>query len=433
MGQENRDLEGRRLEGQQPHRLRGVANLLTPLFVTKKRLAPGRYADGDRLFLHVRENGKREWVFRYTSPSGRKRDMSLGDVGSVDLLQARQQAGLARAALYRGEDPLELRDEKYAKAKAEEQQRQEEKRRERLTLARVARDYHEKIEGQFRNEKHRAQWISSLEQHVPAEIWNAPIDSIDADTLLDPLRDLQQKLPETGRRVRQRLETVFAEALIRKLAPGNPISAISKLLRAPRPKTRFAALPYAEAPALVARLRELPGTAARALEFGMLTAARTGEIIAATFAEFDLRKGVWIVPAARMKAGEEHLVYLSDRAVEIIKGQKTAQGSKREIVFPSQTDADKPLSNMGMLMLLRRLGVQDRTTVHGLCRATFSTWANETAAARPDVIEACLAHREGDRIRAAYNRAQFAEERAALLSKWAAFLNSAANQSEAQR
>lgn len=407
--------------GQEIRRTRGVANLLTPLFLAKTKLPPGRYPDGDRLFLHVRESGKREWVFRYTSPSGRKRDMSLGDIGSVDLAKARAEANLARAALHRGDDPLDLRDAKISKQRDDERQRQELRRRERLTLARVARDYHEKIEGQFRNEKHRAQWIASLEQHVPAEIWNSPIDSIEADTLLDPLRDLQQRLPETGRRVRQRLETVFAEAVIRKLAPTNPVSAIAKLLRAPRPKTRFAALPYAEAPALVARMRVLPGTAARALEFAMLTASRTGEVINATFAEFDLRKGVWIVPAARMKAGEEHVVYLSDRAIEIIKGQKAAQG-KHNIVFPSQTDADKPISNMGMLMLLRRLEVADRTTVHGLCRATFSTWANETAAARPDVIEACLAHKEGDRIRAAYNRAQFAEERAALLAKWAAFL-----------
>jgi integrase len=222
--------------------------------------------------------------------------------------------------------------------------------------------------------------------------------------------------------VKGRLETVFAEAVIRKIAPTNPVSSIAKLLRAPKPKTTFAALPFAEAPALVARLRALPGTAARALEFGMLTASRTGEIINATFAEFDLGKGVWIVPAARMKAGEEHVVYLSDRAIEIIEGQKKALGKTAKFVFPSQTDPDEPISNMGMLMLLRRLGVQDRTTVHGLCRATFSTWANETAAARPDVIEACLAHKEGDRIRAAYNRAQFAEERAALLAKWATYL-----------
>jgi integrase len=348
--------------------------------------------------------------------------MSFGDVASVDLLQARQQAALARAALYRSEDPLDLRDEKYAKARAEEQQRQDEKRRERVTLARFARQYHEKIEQRFRNEKHRAQWINSLEQHVPAKIWNAPIDGIEAGELLDALRDLQQRLPETGRRVKGRLETVFAEAVIRKIAPTNPVSSIAKLLRAPKPKTTFAALPFAEAPALVARLRALPGTAARALEFGMLTASRTGEIINATFAEFDLGKGVWIVPAARMKAGEEHVVYLSDRAIEIIEGQKKALGKTAKFVFPSQTDPDEPISNMGMLMLLRRLGVQDRTTVHGLCRATFSTWANETAAARPDVIEACLAHKEGDRIRAAYNRAQFAEERAALLAKWATYL-----------
>lgn len=392
------------------------------MFLAKTKLAPGRYPDGDRLFLHVRDNGKRQWVFRYVSPAGRRRDLSLGDAAVVDLATARAEANLARAALHRGDDPLDLRDAKITKQREEERQRQELRRRDRTTLARFAREYHEKIEQRFRNEKHRAQWINSLEQHVPAEIWNAPIDSIEAGELLDALRDLQQRLPETGRRVKGRLETVFAEAVIRKIAPTNPVSAIAKLLRAPKPKTTFAALPFAEAPALVARMRVLPGTAARALEFAMLTASRTGEVINATFAEFDLRKGVWIVPAARMKAGEEHLVFLSDRAIEIIKSQKATLGKGAEFVFPSQTDAKKAISNMGMLMLLRRLEVHDRTTVHGLCRATFSTWANETAAARPDVIEACLAHKEGDRIRAAYNRAQFAEERAALLAKWAAYL-----------
>ena len=139
-------------------------------------------------------------------------------------------------------------------------------------------------------------------------------------------------------------------------------------------------------------------------------------MIGATWDEFDLAAGVWTVPAARMKGGERHTVYLSERAREIVTGmQELAQ----RFVFPAPTLDDKPLSNMAMLTLLRRMDADKTTTVHGLCRASFSTWAYETGAARPEVIEACLAHREADKVKAAYNRAQFASERAALLAAWA--------------
>ena len=153
----------------------------------------------------------------------------------------------------------------------------------------------------------------------------------------------------------------------------------------------------------------------------MLTAARTSEAIYAEWSEFDLGAATWTVPGSRMKGGEDHVVYLSARAVEILRDQI---GHDARIVFPSTMPGREgsPQSNMAMLAALDRLGARDRTTVHGLCRATFSTWANETGAARPDVVEACLAHKEEDRIRASYNRADFAVERRALLAKWADYL-----------
>jgi integrase len=164
----------------------------------------------------------------------------------------------------------------------------------------------------------------------------------------------------------------------------------------------------------------MEGVAARCLEFAILTAARTGEAIGAEWSEFDLDAGTWTVPPGRMKGGEPHTVYLPPRAVSIVKAQA---GLDLRFVFPSPMLDSKPLSNMALLMQLRRMKIADETTVHGLCRSTFSTWANETDAARPDVIEACLAHREDDRIRAAYNRAQFAHERRALLVAWADYLD----------
>jgi integrase len=173
----------------------------------------------------------------------------------------------------------------------------------------------------------------------------------------------------------------------------------------------------------MARLRQSEGIAARCLEFAVLTAARTGEVIGAQWPELDLEHATWIVPAARMKGGEQHVVFLSGRALVVLE---SLRGMHKRWLFPSPMVEDQPISNMAMLTMLDRFKMRDRTTVHGLCRATFSTWAHETAAARPDVIEACLAHREADKVKAAYNRAQFNDERRALLAKWATYLSKTA-------
>jgi integrase len=183
-------------------------------------------------------------------------------------------------------------------------------------------------------------------------------------------------------------------------------------------------VPYRETPALIARISTAEGIAARCLELAILCTARTSEVLLAEWSEFDLDAAVWTVPSHHMKLREAHTVYLSQRAVDLLDSLKQ-MGLDERLVFPSPVTLDRPvaerksLPSMAMLTVLGRLGVRDRTTVHGLARATFITWANETAAARPDVIEACLAHEEANRVRAAYNRSEFAEERRALLAKWA--------------
>jgi integrase len=187
---------------------------------------------------------------------------------------------------------------------------------------------------------------------------------------------------------------------------------------------------YKAVPAFVKRLRDRPGTAARALEFALLTVARTSEVLELTPGEIDEAACIWRVPAERMKGGEEHVVHLSPRALEIFAD---VQGLCGTYVFASPRARDKTLSNMAMLQLLRSMGVAKETTVHGLCRASFSTWAYETGAARPDVIEACLAHREADRVKAAYNRAAFAAERRALLNVWAEFIDGTINEDKNDR
>jgi integrase len=398
----------------------------------------GDHADGGGLALRVGA-GRASWTLRYTAPSGRRREMGLGLVHRVSLAQAgeslsaaRDLAHKARELLRQGVDPLDAKDQRRREARAAEQAAKAQRQVEHWTLARAARDYHERVIEPSRTTKHAAQWIASLENHMPAELWHKPIADVTAPELLRVLRGIKPherairsdtSLHETVRRIRQRLESVFEDAIFHGRASLNPAAAVKRKLREAAPKKpakgQFAALSYREAPAFMARLRAVPGIAARALEFAVLTAARTGEVLGATWAEIDLEEGLWTVPAERMKAGEMHTVRLSPRALEVVK---VHAGLDPVWVFPSPAKAEAPLSNMAMLTTLGRLGARDRTTVHGLCRSTFSTWANETAAARPDVVEACLAHREGDRIRAAYNRASFDAERAELLIKWADYL-----------
>lgn len=387
--------------------------------LTAKQIAAasnGHLNDGGGLVLRI-DGDQGRWWFRYTSPGRQRRAMSLGTAavrGDAKLVEqglrnAREIAAEARSLLSRGQDPLELRNAGRAHARKQTRDKSLARKKEGTTLARVARAYHETVIERSRTALHARHWIDSLENHLPTTIWHAPIESIKAPALLDAMIEIQRKVPETAARIRQRLEAVFNDAELRGLCAANPARTIRRPMTealGKRQQRPLAALPYAELPAFVAELRQRSGTAARALEFAMLTAARTCEVIGAQWSEFNLDAGLWVVPGERMKAGEEHTVFLSPRAVALL----------RERV--NETQPFK-MSNLAMLMLLRRMGYAGRTTVHGLCRASFSTWANDNDIARPDVIEACLAHRESDLVRKAYNRAQFAKARRDLLLNWA--------------
>lgn len=402
----------------------------------------GDYSDGGGLVFRVGE-GRANFVFRYTSPAGRRREMGLGPARRANLAQAgqalveaREEAQRARELLRQGVDPIEARAARREAAQQAEAQRKAAQARDHWTLARCARDYHARVIEPTKTTKHAADWIASLEHHVPAALWNAPIDSIQPPALLSALLDVRphrratrltadKRLIETRQRVCQRLDAVFSDAAFHRRCPHNPAATIKrKLIEATgrRQRGHLAALPFKDAPAALLAVRQAQGIAARALEFTVLTASRTGEVLGAEWTEFDLEERVWTVPGRRMKGGEDHTVYLSARALEVLQA---VQGMHPRWVFPSPQPRDsegQALSNMAMLVALDRLGYRERTTVHGLARATFSTWANETAAARPDVIEACLAHKEGDRVRAAYNRGTFAADRRALLAAWADYL-----------
>ena len=410
----------------------------------------GDHSDGGGLMLRVRGTSC-SWVMRYTAPSGRRREMGLGrarrssakDTGE-SLTGAREAAAKARAQLTAGVDPIEERNRLRAAAQTADAAMKEANKRQALTLARAARGYHERVIEPRLSAKHAAQWISSLENHMPARLWNKPIAEIEAPELLAALAAVRSlegsrrrppdvRIAETLRRIRQRLDAIFEDAMFHKQCAGNPAAAVRRKLRETLPAHvpgSFKALDYREAPALMRQLCAAQGVSARCLELALLTAARTGEVIGAAWSEFDLEDGIWVIPGERMKSGERHIVHLSKRAREIVAGQV---GLHKVFLFPSAAKPDRPLSNMALLATLGRLGIRDRTTAHGLCRATFSTWAYETAAARPDVIEACLAHKEADRVKAAYNRAQFMQERRALLDGWADYLTSTARVIPLQR
>lgn len=387
----------------------------------------GEHFDGGGLVLRVK-GASASWIFRYTF--AKRREMGLGMCNRTSaaatgksLTTARQLAQAARDLIADGKDPIEVRRAKKEEAKAKDRARRESHARERLTLARAARAYHETIIEPNRSDKHGREWIRALENHVPETLWHKPLADITAPEVLDFFLALNAKVPETARRVRQRLEVIFDDAEFRGLRDGNPARAIARKVRErikPRDRGHFAALPFAEVPAFAAEIRKQKGIAAQALLFALYTASRTGEVIGANWPEFDLAAGVWTIPGARMKAGDPHIVYLSTSALAILDDMRTLE---QPFVFPSIKLDGQGLSNMAMLTLLRRMDAVKRTTVHGLCRASFSTWAYDTGAARPEVIESCLAHQEQDRVKAAYCRAQFAEERRALLARWADFVD----------
>lgn len=278
----------------------------------------------------------------------------------------------------------------------------------------------------LRADRHGKEWLGSIERHVPAALLDAPIAAVTALDLLDSLVPILRKVPETGGRIYQRLATAFDAAVIEGLRADNPTAPIRRELRkraARREGSNYASMPFRRIRGFASDLRSMAGNSARCLEFTILTAARTREALMAEWSEIDLEARIWTIPASRMKGHEQHVVYLSERAVQILKGQ---EGQHQQYVFPSPAGRDAPMSNMSMLTVLRRMGLwgkgaPEHVTVHGF-RATFSTWANELAIARPDVIETALAHNEADRVRKAYNRSRFLNERRILMTAWGDYL-----------
>lgn len=375
---------------------------------------PGRYSDGHGLYLQVTPAGVKSWLFRYQR-GARERWMGLGPLHTISLPQARERALRARQQLLDGVDPVEARRANAAIRALEAAKT--------MTFEECALTYFDAHEKKWRNAKHRKQFISTLKQYAFPVIGRLPVATIDTALVLKVVEPIWGQKTETANRVRNRIETVLDWATVRGYRSGdNPArwkGHLGEVLpgrnQIAKPQ-HHAALPFTLVPQFMSELRQREGVAARALEFTILTAARTGEVTGARWEEFDLTAKVWTVPAGRIKGGREHRVPLSERAIEILR----ALPREAEFAFPGARKGHA-LSNMAMDAVLHRLGYKDgRATVHGF-RSTFRDWAAEQTAYPNHVVEMALAHTIGNKVEAAYRRSDLFEKRRKLMADWARY------------
>jgi integrase len=369
---------------------------------------PGRYADGNGLYLKVSPSGAKRWELR-TVVRGKRCDIGLGGLKVVTLAEAREEARKYRAIARNEGDPLA------------------DKRRARKvvpTFRQAAETVHKTHAKAWKNAKHGDQWINTLKAYAYPAFGDRRVDQIDTPDILKALSPIWLTKQETARRVRQRIGTVLDWAKAAGFRAGsNPVEEISKALpRQSDRKGHHAALPYIEVPAFIERLHgDNAGTIANlAFEFLILTAARTGEVLEAKWNEIDLEQAAWTIPADRMKAGREHRVPLAPRCIEVLNQAKLL-GANSEFVFPGRS-GKKPMSNMVLLMSMRRLN--SAYTVHGF-RSAFRDWASERTNFAREICEAALAHIVKDKTEAAYRRGDLFEKRRELMTTWAAFVAAA--------
>lgn len=380
-----------------------------PLNARKVETAgPGRHGDGRGLFLYVKPSGARSWVLRY-QVQGRRRDLGLGAFPDVSLAIARDRAAEARRLIAEGEDPITKKQQ--AKPK---------------TFREAALELIESKRPGWKNAKHAAQWAATLESYVFPKIGAVQVAKIETADVISTLTPIWAAKPETANRVRQRIEAVIDYASALGIRSGdNPArwrGHLDHLL--PKPKKIRAvkhhpALPHAQIAHFMTDLAQREGVAARALAFTILTAARSGETRGMTWGEVDLGAKVWTIPAVRMKAAKEHRVPLTDAALALL-GQR-AKGPDDALIFGSEAKPGKPISDMSMTAVLRRME-RDDITVHGF-RSTFRDWAGETTSFPREVIEAALAHGIKDKAEAAYARSDLFDKRRTLMEAWASIVS----------
>ncbi len=389
----------------------------------KSLAKPGRHSDGGGLYLVVDPSGAKRWCFKYQR-AGKAREMGLGGYPAISIEEARNRAHAFRQAIATGKDPLSLRQQATKIP----------------TFKELADEQIEAMSPKWRNAKHQAQWTSTIAAYC-GPILNLPVDAIETQHILKILKPIWSTKTETAARLRGRIEAVLDAARAKGVRTAeNPARWRGHLAALLPPRKRLVrghhkAVPYKELPQFMQGLRKHSGTTASALEFLILTAARTGEVLGAKWDEFDLEAKVWTVPASRMKAGKEHCVPLAPRALAIIKRQAEVRTPFNDHVFPSYaafdgeeaddlSDAErarraKPLSQMAMAMLMRRM---ERTeTVHGF-RSSFRDWAADCTNFHREVIEQALAHVIQNQSEAAYLRSNMMAKRGPLMKDWESYV-----------
>jgi integrase len=377
----------------------------------KSLTSPGRHSDGGGLYLSIDASGRRRWVFMYTS-NGRRVELGLGSTSTRSLKEAREEAASLRASLARGLDPRVERSKSTTKP----------------TFGEFSDEYVEAMRPSWRNAKHAAQWSMTLTEYAKP-LRSLPIDAVTTEEILRTLRPIWKRTPETAERLRGRIENVLSSAKAKGLRKGeNPATwkgHLDQLLPKRQRLTRghHAAMQYEGVAEFFANLSAKSAMAARALQFLILTAARSGEVLGATWSEVDLDRGLWVVPASRMKAGKEHRVPLSKAAINVLRSVDV--GLRPDDYLFWGKSPDRPLSNMAMSMLLRRM--VPNVTVHGF-RSSFRDWAAEVSAFSHEVCEMALAHTIPNKVEAAYRRGDLLDKRRELMDAWSLYVDPDHNQ-----
>ena len=378
----------------------------------KKR---GYHADGGNLYLRVASGGTKNWIFRFTI-DGKTRDAGLGSYPAVSRAKARDEADKCRRQVASGIDPIEARNAQRAALRIEAAQA--------ITFEQCAEAYIASHEAGWKNDKHRAQWRSTLATYVYPVIAAMPVKVVDTGLVMKILEPIWTTKPETASRVRGRIEVVLNWAKVHGYRGGeNPAQwrgHLDHLLPAKGKVRRIkhhAALPYREISTFMEQLRDQKSLTARALEFLILTATRTQETLNATWEEIDWDFSLWTIPAERMKGTREHRVPLAPRAHELLS--EMAGIKTNEFLFPG-TKPGRPLSQMSLLMLLRRMGYEHVTT-HGF-RSSFRDWAAECTSFPGEAAELSLAHAVPRAVEAAYRRGDMLDKRRQMMEAWGAFV-----------
>lgn len=364
---------------------------------------PGRYMDGDGLSLLLTAPKKGYWVLRATI-NGRRRDIGLGPLDLVTLAEARELAIDMRRDIQRGIDPIEERKRQKI---------------EILTFKEAATKVHSEQKATWKNGKHQDQWINTLETYAFPKLGDRLVNDIEGPLIREVLLDFWLEKPETARRVKQRIGVVLDWAYANGMrATEAPMRSLSRALpRQPKQDGHFAAMPYEDVPEFLKHLHNRTSVARLALEFLILTASRSGEVRGARWAEINVDAKLWTVPAQRMKVGKEHVVPLTDAAIDVLERARPYYAECSDLVFPGR-NVLRPLSDMTLLKILRYAKLP--FTVHGF-RSAFRDWAAEKTSYPGEVAEAALAHTVSNKVEAAYRRTNYLDKRRELMREWSDF------------